>query len=165
MKEVLSRGPGIYVVLFLVVAVIMTVYEVIKEVIFKGALTPWQSHAITIFITSFLATFAAVTIRSWSDSILKREQILKLQQQNIKLQQKSIRASNLTLSAVQNIVNDFLIHYRFIMRDVKKDGSVSKEAMEVLDSSIQEVIQQLEILEELKKTDKEDSYKDFYPER
>ena len=150
MKEVLSRSFGIYVALFLVVAVIMTVYEVIKEVIFKGALTPWQSHTITILVTSFLATFAAVTIRSWSESILKREQILKLQQQNINLQQKSIRASNLTLKAVQNIVNDFLIHYRFIMRDVNKDGSVSKEAMEVLDSSIQEVVQQLEILEEMK---------------
>jgi len=165
MKEVLSRSFGIYVALFLVVAVIMTVYEVIKEVIFKGALTPWQSHTITILVTSFLATFAAVTIRSWSESILKREQILKLQQQNINLQQKSIRASNLTLKAVQNIVNDFLIHYRFIMRDVNKDGSVSKEAMEVLDSSIQEVVQQLEILEEMKNPDKEESYKEFSPER
>ena len=165
MKEALSKGPWIYVVLFIVVALIMTVYEVIKEIIFKGALTPWQSHTITILVTSFLATLAAVTIRSWSESILKREHILKLQQQNIKLQQKSIRTSNLTLNAVQNIVNDFLIHYRFIMRDVKKDGSVSKEAMEVLDSSIQEVVQQLEILEEMKNPDMEESYKNFYPER
>ena len=165
MKEALSKGPWIYVVLFIVVALIMTVYEVIKEIIFKGALTPWQSHTITILVTSFLATLAAVTIRSWSESILKREHILKLQQQNIKLQQKSIRTSNLTLKAVQNIVNDFLIHYRFIMRDVKKDGSVSKEAMEVLDSSIQEVVQQLEILEEMKNPDMEESYKNFYPER
>lgn len=165
MKEALSKGPWIYVVLFIIVALIMTVYEVIKEIIFKGALTPWQSHTITILVTSFLAILAAVTICSWSESILKREHILKLQQQNIKLQQKSIRTSNLTLNAVQNIVNDFLIHYRFIMRDVKKDGSVSKEAMKVLDSSIQEVVQQLEILEEMKNPDMEESYKDFYPER
>ena len=165
MKEALSKGPWIYVVLFIIVALIMTVYEVIKEIIFKGALIPWQSHTITILVTSFLAILAAVTIRSWSESILKREHILKLQQQNIKLQQKSIRTSNLTLNAVQNIVNDFLIHYRFIMRDVKKDGSVSKEAMKVLDSSIQEVVQQLEILEEMKNPDMEESYKDFYPER
>ncbi len=39
MKEVLSKSPWIYVVLFIVVALIMTIYEVIKEVIFKGALT------------------------------------------------------------------------------------------------------------------------------
>ncbi len=165
MKEVLSKSPWLYIMLFLVVALVMTIYELIKEVVFKGALTPWQSHTVTILVTSFLATFAAVSIRSWSETILKKEQILKLQQQNIKLQQKSIRTSNLTLNAVHNIVNDFLIHYRFIKRDAKKDGSVSKEAMEVLDSSIQEVIQQLEILEELRKPDKEDSYKDLYPER
>lgn len=164
MKEILLKSPWIYVVLFLVVALIMTLYEVIKEIIFNGTLTPWQSHTITILITSFLATFAAVSIRSWSESILKKEQILKLQQQNIQLQHKSIRTFNLTLSAVQNIVNDFVIHYRFIKRDLKKDGYVSKEAMEVLDSSIQEVIQQLEILKELKDPDKEESFKEIYPE-
>jgi hypothetical protein len=161
MKEILLKSPWIYVVLFLVVALVMTVYEVIKEIIFKGALTPWQSHIITILVTSFLATFAAVSIRSWSESILKKEQILILQQQNIKLQQRNIRTFNLTLNAVQNIVNDFVIHYRFIKRDLKNDGTVSKEAMGILDSSIQEVIQQLEILKELKDPDKEESFKEI----
>lgn len=161
MKEILLKSPWIYVVLFLVVALIMTVYEVIKEIIFKGALTPWQSHIITILVTSFLATFTAVSIRSWSERILRKEQILKLQQQNIKLQQRNIRTFNLTLNAVQNIVNDFVIHYRFIKRDLKNDGTVSKEAMGILDSSIQEVIQQLEILKELKDPDKEESFKEI----
>ena len=165
MKELLSKSPWLYVVLFLVVALIMTLYEAIKEVIFKGALTPWQSHTVTILVTSSLATFAAVSIRSWSESILKKEQILKLQQQNIKLHQKSIHTLNLTLNAVHEIINDFLIHYRFIKRDIKKDGTVSIEAVGILDSSIQEVIQQLEILKDLKDSDKEESYKDFYPER
>lgn len=83
MKEVLIKSAWIYVVLFLIVALIMTVYEIVKEAIFRGALTPWQSHTITIFETSFLATFAAVAIRSWSENILKKEQVLKLQQKNI----------------------------------------------------------------------------------
>ena len=164
MKEVLSRSPGIYVVLFFAVAVIMAVFEVIKEVIFKGALTPWQSHTITILVTSFLATFTALVIRSWSENILKKEQILKLQQQNIKLQQKNIHTFNLTLNTVHHIVNNFVIHYRFIMRDVREDGSVRKEAVEVLDASIQEVAQQLKVLEELKDPEQEESYKGFYQE-
>jgi hypothetical protein len=50
------------------------------------------------------------------------------------------------------------------MRDVKEDGSIRKEAVEILDSSIQEVVQQLKILEELKEPDKEESYKGIYPE-
>lgn len=164
MKEVLSRSPGIYVVLFLAVAVIMAVFEVFKEVLFKGALTPWQSHTITILVTSFLATFTALIIRSWSENILKKEQILKLQQQNIKLQQKNIHTFNLTLNAIHHIVNNFVIHYRFIMRDVREDGSVRKESVEVLDASIQEVVQQLKVLEELKDPEQEESYKGFHQE-
>ena len=156
MKELISKSPWIYVVLFLVVALIMTVYEVIKEAIFKGALTPWQSHTITILVTSFLAIFAAVIIRSWSENILKKEQILKLQQQKID-------TLNLIINAVHHIVNDFLIHFQFIKRDVKENGSIRKEAMEILESSIQEVVEQLKILEELKDPDKEASYEEIYP--
>ena len=155
MKEVLSKSPWIYIVLFLIVALIMTAYEVIKEAIFKGALTPWQSHTITILVTSFLATFSALAIRSWSENILKKEQILKLQQQKI-------YTLNLILKAVHQIVNNFLIHFHFIKRDVKENGSVSKETLEILDSSIQEVTQQLKILEELKEPGREESYDEIY---
>jgi len=159
MKELLSRSPWLYVVLFVVVAIIMTLYEAAKEYIFKGALTPWQSHTITILITSFLVTFAAIVIRSRSESINHREQIVKLQQQNVTLQQKNIHTFKLTLDTVHNIVNDFIIHYRFIMRDIKKEDSVCKEAMDILDSRIEEVVQQLKILESLDYPDKEEDYK------
>ncbi len=157
MKEVLSKSPWMYVLLFLIVALIMTVYEVIKEAVFKGALTPWQSHTITILVTSFLAAFATVSIRSWSENILKKEQILRLQQQNI-------HTLNLTLKAVHHIVNNFLVHFDFIKRDLKEGRLVRKETLEILDSSMQKVIQQLKILEELKEPDKEESYKGIYPE-
>lgn len=155
MKEILSKSPWLYVVLFLVVALVMTVYEVIKEATFKGVLTPWQSHTITILVTSFLAIFAAIAIRSWSDNILKKQQILKLQQ-------KKVHTLNLILKVVHQIVNDFLIHFQFIKRGVKEDGSVRKEAMDILDSSIQEVVVQLQILEELKDPEKEESHEGIY---
>lgn len=156
MKEVLLRSSWIYVVLFFIVALIMTIFEVIKEAIFKGELTPWQSHTITILVTAFLAVFAALALRSWSENILKKEQILNLQQQKI-------NTLNLILKAVHHIVNNFLIHFRFIKRDIKENNSVRKETMEILDSSIQEVVQQLKILEELKEPDKEESYEGIYP--
>lgn len=159
MIKILSKGPWLYVALFLVAALIMTLYEAAKEYIFKGALTPWQSHTITILITSFLVTFAAIVIRSWSENIIHREQIVKLQQQNVTLQQKNIHTFKLTLDTVHQIVNDFIIHYRFIMRDIKREDSVCKDAMEVLDSRIEEVVQQLKILESLNDPDMEEGYK------
>ena len=51
------------------------------------------------------------------------------------------------------------------MRDVREDGSIRKEAVEVLDVSIQEVVQQLKVLEEVKDPEQEESYKSFYQEQ
>ena len=152
MKEVLSKSHWVYVSVFLVVALIMAAYEAVKEVIFNGALTPWQSHAITILVTSFLATFAAVIIRSWSENILKKEQILKLQQQKI-------NTSNQILREVNHIVNNFLHQFQLIRLDVKRSGTVKEETMEFLDLNIKTVAQQLKILEELKEPDEEKSDK------
>ena len=100
MKKYLVKKPLMYVMVFLGSALIMTMFETTKELIFKGKLTPWQSHIITILVTSFLVTFIAVIVRSWSDNILKTEQLIKLQQQ------KALTLK-LILKAVHHIVNNF----------------------------------------------------------
>lgn len=43
----LTKGPWFYVMILFFAALIMTVYETVKELIFKGMLTSWQSHSIT----------------------------------------------------------------------------------------------------------------------
>ena len=145
-----------FVAVFLIVAVIMTVYESTKELIFKGTLSPWQSHTITIIVTSLLATFAAVVIRFWSDDLLKKEQVVKLEQQ---------KAYTLTLilKAVYHIVNNFLNHFNLVKVDLQNSGTVKQETLDILDKGIQDVSQQLKILEELHDPDKEESYKDIFP--
>lgn len=50
------------------------------------------------------------------------------------------------------------------MCNIKRDGSVNKEAVEILDSSIQEMLQQLKVFEELKDPDQEESYRNFHQE-
>ena len=134
----------------------MTIYEAIKEAIFKGILAPWQSHTITILVTSFLATFATMIIRSWSDSILKKEQIIELQQQKL-------TTIKLLLNAVHHIVNNFLNHFQLIKLEVEDEGTVKKETLELLDESIEETRQQLKILEEIREPDKKESYNEIYP--
>ena len=158
MKEVLLKGHWVYVSVFLVVALIMAVYEAMKELIFNGALTPWQSHTMTILVTAFLATFAAVIIRSWSENILKKEQILKLQQQKI-------NTSNLILRAVHHIVNNFLHQFQLIRLDVKRNGTVNEETMEFLDLNIKTVAEQLRMLEELQEPDEEKSHEEVSPKQ
>ena len=46
-------------------ALLMAAYEFTKEWIFKGSLTDWESHTITIFITAAFATAAGWMMRGW----------------------------------------------------------------------------------------------------
>ena len=42
----------------------MALYELAKETIFKGQLTLWQSHTITVVVTAAFATVTAYFIRA-----------------------------------------------------------------------------------------------------
>ena len=48
---------------YLCVAILMALYELAKETIFKGQLTLWESHSITVFVTASFATITAHFIR------------------------------------------------------------------------------------------------------
>ncbi len=62
MKQLLEdhRHPGMLSV-FLAAALLMLVYESVKEWIFQGRLSPWESHTITILVTATIA----VVISQW----------------------------------------------------------------------------------------------------
>lgn len=155
-QNALTKRPWLYVMIFFFAALIMTVYETVKELIFKGMLTPWQSHTITIVVTAFLATFSAVSIRSWSDKLLRKQQRLQLQQQKIV-------TLKLILKAVHHIVNNFLNYFQLLKLDMRKHGAVRDETIERLKCGIKEVAEQLRVLEELEEPEKEESYAKIYP--
>ena len=56
-------------VTYILVAALMTLYELAKETIFKGQLTPWESHTITIFVTATFATITAHFIRARTNKL------------------------------------------------------------------------------------------------
>ena len=47
----------------------MTIYELLKEFAFRGSLTMWQSHIMTIIVTSTLTTVAAFFVHKWANGI------------------------------------------------------------------------------------------------
>ena len=81
MRKVFFRTAYLYILLFIVVALVMLAYEIIKEVVFDGALTPWQSHTITILVTSSLAVLSAVAIHSWLAKKLNKEHSILLEKE------------------------------------------------------------------------------------
>ncbi len=56
-------------VVFVSTALLMFAYEFLKEVLVQGVLAPWESHAITIFVTAVFATVAAFLMRHWFSKV------------------------------------------------------------------------------------------------
>ena len=54
---------------YLCVAILMALYELAKETIFKGQLTLWESHTITVIVTATFATITAHFIRTRTNTL------------------------------------------------------------------------------------------------
>jgi diguanylate cyclase (GGDEF)-like protein/PAS domain S-box-containing protein len=52
--------------IFFSAALLMAVYEFLKEIFFKGTLTMWGSHTITVIVTAVFATAASFSMRKWA---------------------------------------------------------------------------------------------------
>jgi two-component system sensor histidine kinase/response regulator len=75
MKTALYKSTPRFVIIFFSTALLMAVYETLKELFFKGALTPWQSHTITIFVTATFATIASSFMLKWVASVDEQLQV------------------------------------------------------------------------------------------
>lgn len=159
MKISCGRSNWVFLLVFVASAGIMFAYEGIKELFFKGSLSPWKSHSITIFFTATLATLATLAsclMRYWVQSLLAKEQALEEKAQ-------ALISYELVVSAVNHIVNNVLNYFQLIKLDFESKGEVRPENIELLDKNIQEAAQQIRILNSIKNPTDPDSYKDIYP--
>lgn len=153
--EKVMRWPLIMV--FCVAALVMFVYELIKEWLFAGSLTPWESHAITIVVTASLATLAACLLRDWSHR-------LDLQQQAIEVERQKAVSVRLLLSTTQHIVNNVLNQFQLIQLEAEQ-GEVREETLKLLENSVAEAKEQIRLLECIEDPARKESYDRFYPDK
>ena len=144
-----TRSPWALIQVFLASAVVMMSYESIKELIFHGTLSPWQSHTMTIFITALIATLAASVVRTKVDSIALKEQ--------------SLMSFRLVMSAVNHIVNNALNYIQLIKTEMEDDGKVSENTLQLLESSLNEAEEQIKMLNRIDEPDRPESYSKLYP--
>lgn len=78
----------IVVVSVLFTFVLMLLFESTKEFVFKGALSSWQSHWITIFFTSMVSLIVALTVTY----IFDQQEKLKLKLEKVIIQSKKMVA-------------------------------------------------------------------------
>ncbi len=150
-------SPWILPLIFVIVAIVMTTYEGVKELLFEGSLTPWESHTITIVFTALLATISASLMRSWVLSIQVREKELELKSQ-------SLRSFELILSAVNHIVNNVLNYFQIIKYDIENKGRIEKETIDLLNESLKEADRQMKLLNKIQNPSDPESYRGIYPD-
>lgn len=88
---------------FFCAALVMLAFETLKELYFKGSLTPWESHTITIFMTATLALAASFFIQKWIEKIHNRiheELEIKVQERTRQLEQ-AIRGKDEFLAVIK----------------------------------------------------------------
>ncbi len=158
MTKNIIKSKWLLVIVFSVAFSIMAIYETLKELVFEGSLTPWQSHTITIIITSLIATLTASIMQSWIISV-------HLKQKEIESKEKSISSFHLVLSAVNHVMNNVLNYLQLIRLELDNDGKVTKETMKLLEENLQEADKQMKILNQIQNPQDPDSYKNIYPHR
>ena len=150
------NSPWALVQVFLVTAIIMGVYECIKELIFHGALSPWESHGMTIFITSVTATIATLIVRN-------RVNMVALSEKQLEVQEQSLLSFRLVLSAVNHIINNALNYTRLIKIDLESDGKVKDSTISLLEASLKEAEEQMNILNRIQEPGRPESYREIFP--
>jgi len=145
-------------IVFIISVIMMTIYEAIKEWIFKGALTPWESHTITIIVTSIIATLAAAVMRSWVLKLYQKEKELAVKEQ-------SIASFEMAVSAVNHIVNNIVNYLQVIRIEVEQIGRVSEETLDLLEKSMEEAEQQVKELNQITTPLDPKSYEKIYPRK
>ncbi len=156
MKKRLFYSPWLFFIVFILTALIMTLYETIKELIFKGSLTPWQSHTITILMTAAIATFTASLMHSWVLSI-------SLKEKEVNAKEQALASFELTLTAVNHIVNNVLNYLQLVKIEVDNEGKIPEGTLKLLEESIAESSQQMKILNRIQHPYDPESYKAIYP--
>ena len=141
---------------FILMAIVMTLYQVIKFYLLQGHYTIWESHLMTIVFSSVLATCVSLALSNWTEKIEKRRVA-------VELREARLRTLQATMHTVQHIVNNFLNCVMLIRFEAEEDGAISKDSLDKLEAKIQEVSKQLVEIGELDDPGNSEEFSKFFP--
>jgi len=139
MNKIYESKSLLALLVFMLTALIMTVYEATKQQIF-GEISLWESHAITVVFTSSIA--AAI---SWwlSKKFHTHFAETRLAEERINTYQSAMRATSHYLGNILNI-------FKLIELDMDASGKISEESMRMIYAELQKTessVQKLTLLE------------------
>lgn len=131
--------------------VLMLLYESAKELVFQGALTPWQSHWITI---SFTTTLSLVV------GLLAANKLLRLERQDIaiKLKEEKLKSIRQVMRVVHHHVNNLANNLNMVALEIERDGSVAGATLDALNSAIEATAGEMKLLGDITNPDDADMF-------
>ena len=118
---------------------VMLLYETAKEVIFKGTLTPWQSHWITIIFTTMISL--VVTLFSINNILSLRERSA-----TITLKEEKIKSIKQVMRVVHHHVNNLANNLTLVKLEIEEQGALSGETLDTLNNAIEETAEEMKRL-------------------
>lgn len=110
---------------------LMLSYEAFKEFIFKGTLTPWQSHWITIVFSTLVSLVVVLFV-------VNRLLTMERQSVAIKLKEEKIKSIKQVMRVVHHHVNNLANNLYLVELEIDQEKTVSKETLDALDGAIRE---------------------------
>ncbi len=134
---------------------LMLLFEFTKEQVFKGGLSPWQSHWITILFTTSIAF--VITIFS-----VKKVLNLEEREQDVSLKEEKLKTIGHVMRVVFHHVNNLSNSLSVIELEMKTINSVSDSTLVTLNRSIRGTTSELSRLEQIEDPFDEEAFKIKY---
>ncbi len=126
--------PKIFIFIFifvstLVTAVVMFLFEFVKEHIVQGSLSPWQSHSITIIFTTSLSLVI-------STILLYRYRDVRRKQEMVRLRNEKIKTLKQAMFNATHYVNNLSNNLQLVQVELNHEKTVSRDTLEMLTEAI-----------------------------
>ncbi len=130
---------------------LMLVFEFTKEQVFNGALSPWGSHWITIFFTTFMALILTIFA-------VKRVLELEMRENNVSVKEEKLKTINNVMRVVFHHVNNLSNNLSIIDLEMKTIKSVNESTLNKLNQTISGTTLEMKRLESIKDPFDEDAF-------
>ncbi|WP_196138731.1 hypothetical protein [Aliikangiella sp. G2MR2-5] len=151
------RFDRVLLKVFLSTIVIMVGYESLKALLFKGTLSPWEPDIVTILVTALVTTIAVSLALKWANFVYANTK-------EVEFRERALVSFELTLRAVNHIVNNSINQLQAVKLDIETEGAVNPETLRLLEQSAEEAGRQMRLLNQIKEPQKKESYEGIFPQ-
>lgn len=115
---------------------LMLLYELAKEYFFKGSLTLWQSHFLTIFFTTLLSFIVTLIA-------MNKIQSLENKHLEIELKEEKIKSIKQVMYVAHHYINNLANNLGLVQLEAEENGVVCQETLKTLQEVVEKTAKEM----------------------